>query len=328
MRLPSTSAHSAEQRTPPSSLIRLSFLAIILLAFLLRTWDLDRLPPGLFFDEAYNGIDANRVIAGIARPLFFAGNNGREPFFIYLQSAALAMFGASSYSLRIVAAFAGVLTVPVIAALARQLLGWAASAPALNFSQHRKLLAQAMLIAAAALSVSYWHMSLSRLGFRAILLPLFSALAVYYLARAWQLDRRRDLILAGIWLGLAQYTYVSARLLPLVIAGFVVIELLLSLHQKSTANYAARLANAGLMADAVDLQSGVAALAAHGWRTSTACHPLRHRRAGNRRNIDALGQTHARAGVDLGGSRPDQWDVDGVQLFQPVGAVANPEKRV
>ncbi len=248
MRLPSTSAHSAEQRTPPPSWIRLSFLAIILLAFLLRTWDLDRLPPGLFFDEAYNGIDANLVIAGIARPLFFAGNNGREPFFIYLQSAAIAMLGASSYSLRIVAAFAGVLTVPVIAILARQMLACAVSSPALNYSQPRKLLAQAMLIAAAALSVSYWHMSLSRLGFRAILLPLFSALMVYYLARARQLDRRRDFILAGIWLGLAQYTYVSARLLPLVIAGFVVLELLLSLRRKSTADITARLVNAGMMA--------------------------------------------------------------------------------
>lgn len=237
---------------PSSSWIRLSLLAIILLAFLLRTWDLDRLPPGLFFDEAYNAIDAVQVIDGVARPIFFAGNNGREPIFIYLQSLAVALFGASSYSLRIVAAFAGVLTVPVIAVLTQRLLSWATFAPSSNFHQRLTPLAQTALVAAAALSVSYWHVSLSRLGFRAILLPLFSALMVYFLARAWQENRRRDFIMAGVWLGLAQYTYISARLLPLVLAGFVAFELLLSLRRRATsdkdASAATRLVNVGLMA--------------------------------------------------------------------------------
>jgi 4-amino-4-deoxy-L-arabinose transferase-like glycosyltransferase len=248
---PPAAAHATPQ-TRAASLVRLSLLAIILLAFLLRTWDLDRLPPGLFFDEAYNAIDASQVIDGVARPIFFAGNNGREPLFIYLQSLAVALFGASSYSLRIVAAFAGVLTVPVIAVLTRRLLSWAAPAPASNLSQWREPLARTALVAAAALSISYWHVSLSRLGFRAILLPLCSALMVYFLARAWQENQRRDFILAGVWLGLAQYTYISARLLPLVIAGFIALELLLSLRRKSTDGKdtpaAARLANAGLMA--------------------------------------------------------------------------------
>lgn len=233
-------------------MVRLSLLTIVLLAFLLRTWDLDRLPPGLFFDEAYNAIDARQVIDGAARPIFFAGNNGREPLFIYLQSLAIALFGASSYSLRIVAAFVGVLTVPVIAFLTQQLLGWAAFAPIPNPNRWLEPFTQAALIGAAALSVSYWHVSLSRLGFRAILLPLFSALAISFLVRGWQHKRRRDFLLAGVWLGLTQYTYISARLLPLVMVGFIVIELLLSLRRKSTVGEEPRaavpLANAGLMA--------------------------------------------------------------------------------
>ena len=85
MGLPPTAAHGDEQRTPPSSAIRLSLLAIILLAFLLRTWELHRLPPGLYFDEAFNAIDATGVVDGIARPIFFPGNYGREPIFLYLQ---------------------------------------------------------------------------------------------------------------------------------------------------------------------------------------------------------------------------------------------------
>jgi len=215
--------NSAHKTAPPRSLFspsRLWLLLIILIAFFLRTWELHRLPPGLFFDEAYNGIDARGVIEGISRPLFFPGNNGREPLFIYLQSLAVALLGASSYSLRLTAVFAGVLTVPLVWALGRRLARWAQC-------ERRLDTPEAALVGAAALSVSYWHVSLSRLGFRAILLPLLSALALYFLAKAWQDGRRVNFALAGFWLGAAQYTYISARLLPAAVLGFVAVELLL-----------------------------------------------------------------------------------------------------
>ena len=149
---------------------RLGLLAITLAAFLLRTWDLDRLPPGLFFDETFNAVDAQQVLAGVT-PFFFTGNNGREPLFIYLQAAALSGLGSSAYILRLVAAAAGVLTIPVTALLAWRLLNW--SGGGLQLAGQR----QSALLAAASLSVLYWHVSLSRLGFRVILLPLLSTLA-------------------------------------------------------------------------------------------------------------------------------------------------------
>ena len=57
-------------------------LGVVVLAAGLRLWRLDILPPGLFYDEAYNGFDARQVLDGVHRPLFFAANNGREPLFI------------------------------------------------------------------------------------------------------------------------------------------------------------------------------------------------------------------------------------------------------
>jgi len=219
MGLPSTATQDAAKRTPSSSLLRLSLLAIILLAFLLRTWDLDRLPPGLYFDEAYNAIDAKNVVDGSARPVFFAGNYGREPAFIYLQAFALMLWGSSAYSLRLVAAFAGILTVPAIWLLAQAVIGW---------HQAQRKIAPTVwvaLVAAAGLAASYWHLSLSRLGFRVILLPLFSALAVYFFIKAWRGQRRLHFALAGFWLGAAQYTYISSRLLLVVIGGFIALEI-------------------------------------------------------------------------------------------------------
>ena len=227
--------HSTRQALSTSS-HRLTLLAVILLAFFLRIWNLDRLPPGLYYDEAYNAIDAQQVIDGIARPIFFPGNNGREPLFIYLQSLAVTLFGASAYSLRSVSVFAGVLTVPVVVVVLLRLLCWVPPTEVTERSKSKALIVQAALIAAAAISVSYWHMSLSRLGFRAIVLPLISAFAVYFFVKAWQTNRWSDFMWAGVWLGASQYTYISARLLPMVIGGFVLIELILSLRRKTMAS--------------------------------------------------------------------------------------------
>ncbi|MCP4422716.1 MAG: hypothetical protein GY805_39410, partial [Chloroflexi bacterium] len=79
-------------------------LLIIALAAFLRLWQLDTLPPGLYHDEAYNGLDALSLLQGKTFPqfyegwelyaqdahannlpqeskfpLFFEGNYGREP---------------------------------------------------------------------------------------------------------------------------------------------------------------------------------------------------------------------------------------------------------
>ncbi len=54
----------------------LALVAIMAGALAVRLWQLDALPPGVYRDEAINGLDALRVIAG-ERPIFFTANNGR-----------------------------------------------------------------------------------------------------------------------------------------------------------------------------------------------------------------------------------------------------------
>ena len=54
------------------------------------------------------------VLSGKGLPLYFAANNGREPLFIYLQTLAVAILGASPYALRLVSALIGILTVPAV----------------------------------------------------------------------------------------------------------------------------------------------------------------------------------------------------------------------
>ncbi len=202
-------------------------LLVTLAAAALRLWHLDRLPPGLWYDEAVNGVDIRMVLAGRGLPIYFVANNGREPLFIYLQALSVALLGPTPFALRLVSAIAGILAVPAVYWCGRVLFGGAPH----DARRSRGDLIQhwAPLIAAAALAVSYWHLSLSRLGLRAVLLPLTSTLAVGFFWKAWTGGRRRDYALAGVFLAAALYSYLAARLLPFVLLAFVALEAVLAL---------------------------------------------------------------------------------------------------
>ena len=92
----------------------LALAGIVLAAALLRLPALDRLPPGFQFDEAYNAIDAWRVVQG-SRDLFFPANGGREPLLSYWQALFFALFGPSLGVLRLASAVIGLVTLVVVA---------------------------------------------------------------------------------------------------------------------------------------------------------------------------------------------------------------------
>jgi len=133
-------------------------LGIMLLAGALRFYQLGVVPPGPQFDEAFNAIDADQVLAG-NRPLFLPANGGREVLYTYYQAAIGALAGRLDlYTLRLASALAGTLTVPAVYVLVRAL-----------FRRNSQLLAT---LTALALTVSYWHIHFSHYGIRIILMPL------------------------------------------------------------------------------------------------------------------------------------------------------------
>ncbi len=183
-------------------------LPIIFLAFLLRVWQLPHTPPGLWYDEAYYSMDAVHLLDGGPWQLFFAGNNGREPIFIYWQALLIWIFGATPLTSRLIGPWVGTLTIPLVYVLARRLTrGYARS----NWLAY---------LAAGGMAFSFWHLGLSRGGFRGILLPLVTILVFYAFWRGWQEKSIKLVILAGVALGVSQYTYLAARALPLVLALF------------------------------------------------------------------------------------------------------------
>src|SRR5512138_2218443 len=97
-------------------------MALLLIAGAVRFYELGAWPPGLYHDEAYNGLDALRVLAG-DHPLYFAANHGREPFFVYLVSLSVGWLGRSVYAVRFPAAIIGTLLIPAAYFMARELFG-------------------------------------------------------------------------------------------------------------------------------------------------------------------------------------------------------------
>ena len=188
---------------------RLLLLTLLLIGAGLRLWDVGRVPPGLYHDEAQHGLDALDVLSG--NPSFyFTTNNGREPLFIYLVTASVAILGRSPLAIRLPSFFVGFLTLAATYDLARVLWGRRAGRWALGI-----------------LAVTFWHVHLSRVGFRAVLLPLFTALTLAQLARGLRAQsagspRPRHWIAGGIFYGISWYTYMAARFTPIALVVMLI----------------------------------------------------------------------------------------------------------
>jgi 4-amino-4-deoxy-L-arabinose transferase-like glycosyltransferase len=187
-------------------LLPFALLLITALAAFLRFWQLDRIPPGFHYDEAFEALEAWRVLTQRGyHPIFFPGNFGVEPMFVYLTSLAFRLFGETPTVMRGVAALIGTLTVPALYALCREL------------ARSDKLMPAAMpLFAAFALAIMRWHIFFSRVGIEPILVPFLLTLMLWAFWRARRTNSLVAWIAFGITAGLGPYTYPAGRLLPVI----------------------------------------------------------------------------------------------------------------
>ena len=222
-------ASSAFRRLSQRQQDLLALLLILLVAGIFRLWQLDRFPPGLFGDEAVNGLDALDALAG--RPqVFYPANFGREGLHMLLLAPVIRLLGPTALALRLPSVLAGIVT-----ALATYWLG-------------RELFARTWLrgtlvplLAALFLSTSYWHIHFSRFGIRGVFTPLMAALAF---AAFWHGANRiadtvaagrsvlRDgrswgwFLLAGLFTGLGVHFYTASRLIPIFLGAFLLVQAL------------------------------------------------------------------------------------------------------
>jgi hypothetical protein len=81
------------------------------------------------------------------------------------------------------------------------------------------------LLAAAITGLTLWHVNLSRIGFRAVAMPLLVALALWQLWLGLKGGNKRHFLAGGVLYGLTFYTYLAARftIVALAVFGFYLI---------------------------------------------------------------------------------------------------------
>ena len=139
----------------------LSLLVIILLAFGLRVYHLDA--QSLWYDEGVTADVAQRSIGELTR---WTANDIQPPLYYYTVAAWGQVAGWREWSLRFPSAFFGVLTVPLLAVLAKRLIrrssaGWLAALLAavhpllLYYSQEARMYASSPRWACCSAIVCY-----------------------------------------------------------------------------------------------------------------------------------------------------------------------------
>ncbi|MDO8537114.1 MAG: glycosyltransferase family 39 protein, partial [bacterium] len=215
-----------------------------------RFYELKITPPGLYPDEAMNGNNAIEALETGNFRWFYPENNGREGLFINIQALSVALFGNEPWALRLVSALFGTLAILGVYLVTKELfhyeppqtqnsklkaqsynskfknfkfldavLRFALSVlsfqPKLPAEIPRQIIA---LLAAFFLATSFWHINFSRVGFRAIMIPAVTSLALYFLLKGLRHGSHLDMVWAGIITGLGFHTYLAIRFFPFVLA--------------------------------------------------------------------------------------------------------------
>ncbi len=232
---------------------KIFLLLIILIGIFFRFYDLRTLPPGLYPDEAMNGSNALQALHTGEFKLFYTENNGREGLFINIQALSVKLFGTSAWSLRVVSALFGTLTILGLYLLTKELFGTnfqfsmfnIQSISNIQFSNHIenwKLKTEnsrsevIALLAAFFLATNYWHINFSRIGFRAIMLPFCLTFGLYWLLKGLRTGNIWSLVFGGIAIGAGFQSYIAFRFVPFIIAVPMVWYLWKWLKKRPTTN--------------------------------------------------------------------------------------------
>jgi hypothetical protein len=207
---------------------------ITLVAFFARFYRLPDYPLGTFFDPAINGLDAIRLMQRGGPVFFFPTNGGREPAFIYLLIPFISLFGSTPFSLRVLPALLGVLNVVFLFGLLYELpsLGALPAELARQFKTHRLWLAT---LGGLVMAGSYWHIVVSRLGLRPLLVPFLAVPLFWSFLKGWYSGQKRWFALTGLLMGLGGYTYPASWLLPAILVLALLPEFVRGARRRSKA---------------------------------------------------------------------------------------------
>jgi 4-amino-4-deoxy-L-arabinose transferase-like glycosyltransferase len=199
------------------------FAGIVLLALVLRVWNLSAYPDNIYPDEIMTGTVAAGAYGGAqaAPPLFSTLWSGIDlpALWFWIVWAFTHVGGSTLVMLRMPGALFGAATTIPFYLLVRGVWGRVAAIGG---------------TAIMAFSVSDVHYS--RLALNNIVTPFFWAVCFLFLLRGLRTGRPVDWALAGLAAGLSEHFYYGTRLLPFLLVAFF--AYLLAVHWRQARSYA------------------------------------------------------------------------------------------
>jgi len=233
-------------------------ILILALAAWVRLYRVLEIPPGHFVDETHQAYEGVRVLRGELKNPFGTGWYQVPTLYFYYVALVFKLFGISVFVMKCSTVFYAVLTILPLYFLSRQWFGKGIG-----------------LTLATFMATNRWHLTMSRWGMVEVFPPLFEMAMIYFLVRGMSNGKgfpfsvrftkppkpsgdeqktaltaprqERDKLcpgffarifffaLAGACLGLSQYTYLAARLLPPIGLGLILWVLLT--RKKSITKY-------------------------------------------------------------------------------------------
>lgn len=170
----------------------------------------DEVPPGLQHDEVFNAEAAVHLVEDGYLQLFYTSNQGREGAIVWLLGLSYLLFGINVMMIKLPAIVCGLFTVALTYRFSMQ-----------NYSS------LAGFVASGLTAVSFWAIFTSRVGLRAVMLPVFVLIVLLGISRLLNSiqtgERRRAAILTGLAMGFAIYTYTASLAIFLSYGSFVAV---------------------------------------------------------------------------------------------------------
>jgi hypothetical protein len=185
------------------SWVAVLLLGIVLLSLFFHLYRIDATPAEPQSDHVEASEDVRSILNG-NHMIFFPRNTGREATQFYLTALMSRVFGYGFTTLKLTMALVGALNVIPMYLLGKELLDR-------RFG----------LLTAFLMSISYWHIIVSRIGWRIVLAPFWTTVTLYFLLRAFRIGRRNDYLWTGLALGAGLYGYMSFRVTPLLIVALI-----------------------------------------------------------------------------------------------------------
>ncbi len=190
-------------------------LLIIIVAAMLRFWQLGQVPPSPDWDEAALGYNAYSILKtgrdeyGTWFPLTLRSfDDYKPPLYMYLAIPSVAVFGLETWAVRLPSAIMGVLAVIGTYFLVRELF------------RNSLITYHLSLITSFLLAISPWHIQFSRIAFEANVGVTINIWAVVCFLKG--LKSKKLLALAAFLFGLGFYAYHSERIfLPFLLSILV-----------------------------------------------------------------------------------------------------------